>query len=714
MIKILTQNGIENTNLDGARDGYFNSGGKDGISSGILNNGTLTAQGNVLTLDTCEMRIKGHRIVIDEPITKTISGFPTVDTNYQFIAKITYNDGSVTFDTEARPTTSLIQDDILNGNGTYEVVIGEFIHKTDGTIANLVPMMRVIFGGSGGVGAKDTGTGAEIFNSYEGDDANTASGNYSHAEGAGAKAGGEASHAEGGATTASGDESHSEGLRTTASGDYSHAEGSGTTASGLDSHAEGQDTQADGWHSHAEGIETKALGNTSHAEGAFSEVSINGDTAHAEGYGTKASSPKQHVQGKYNIEDTAGEYAHIVGNGTADTARSNAHTLDWQGNAWYAGKVSGGTEANPAPVVNANDYVTKKYFDDYKAADGKDGTTFTPSVSEDGIISWTNDGGKENPAPVNIKGPKGDSGVASGTVNSNTEGTSDTDGYTQQAVNKIASRPNLLINPDFSINQRGQASYTGAEYGVDRWRGYQLNTMICTPRSGYGVKLSAPTEATGTGAFYRQIFEDSQLSKLAGRTVTVSFKVSANEGTSRIYLRILANTVSAGDTPNIDSGVAGIVSKTVTLPSPLTSLEILFRKGTGTLSVDIDWVKFEIGSVATEFSHPSIAEELIKCQRYYQKVRLHGGTIAASTTKNMYPIIPLPITLRTKPTITVTTYPSIRGEGNNYQSTNSDSITVNSNESNGVVLAIVCSADHFTANKVYSLANGECSLDAEI
>lgn len=150
MIKILTQNGIENTNLDGARDGYFNSGGKDGISSGILNNGTLTAQGNVLTLDTCEMRIKGHRIVIDEPITKTISGFPTVNTNYQFIAKITYNDGSVTFDTEARPTTSLIQDDILNGNGTYEVVIGEFIHKTDGTIANLVPMMRVIFGGGGG------------------------------------------------------------------------------------------------------------------------------------------------------------------------------------------------------------------------------------------------------------------------------------------------------------------------------------------------------------------------------------------------------------------------------------------------------------------------------------------------------------------------------------------------------------------------------------
>lgn len=39
---------------------------------------------------------------------------------------------------------------------------------------------------------------------------------------------------------------------------------------------------------------------------------------------------------------------------------------------------------------------------------GPDGTTFRPHVSEEGIISWTNDGGKPNPAPVNIKGPKGD------------------------------------------------------------------------------------------------------------------------------------------------------------------------------------------------------------------------------------------------------------------------------------------------------------------
>ena len=36
-----------------------------------------------------------------------------------------------------------------------------------------------------------------------------------------------------------------------------------------------------------------------------------------------------------------------------------------------------------------------------------DGTTFTPTVSEDGVLSWTNDGGKANPEPVNIQGEDG-------------------------------------------------------------------------------------------------------------------------------------------------------------------------------------------------------------------------------------------------------------------------------------------------------------------
>ena len=151
----------------------------------------------------------------------------------------------------------------------------------------------------------------------------TASGNGSHAEGSFTIASGWNSHAEGSFTTASGQDSHAEGWRVTASGLYSHAEGRETTASGNFSHAEGQDSIASGWNSHAEGRETTASGLNSHAEGLE----------------TIASSDSQHVQGKFNIEDTTDTYAFIIGNGDNDSTRSNAFTVDWDGNTEITGNL---------------------------------------------------------------------------------------------------------------------------------------------------------------------------------------------------------------------------------------------------------------------------------------------------------------------------------------------------------------------------------------
>lgn len=141
-------------------------------------------------------------------------------------------------------------------------------------------------------------------------------------------------------------------------GAASSAIGVGVTASGESSHAEGWSSKASGdYGPHAEGNLTKATGDGSHAEGGGTIAS--GNCSHAEGNLTRASSEYQHVQGKYNIEDTANKYAHIVGNGTDDAKRSNAHTLDWKGNGWYAGKLS--QEGTP---TDDKDLATKKYVDD--------------------------------------------------------------------------------------------------------------------------------------------------------------------------------------------------------------------------------------------------------------------------------------------------------------------------------------------------------------
>lgn len=156
-------------------------------------------------------------------------------------------------------------------------------------------------------------------------------------------------HAEGVNTTAAGAVSHAEGQGTIALGDYSHAEGGGTKATNYGSHAEGEETTASGKYSHAEGYSTTAFGNTAHSEGQDTtaygigshaegnNTDATGDFSHSEGSNTKATGEAQHVQGKFNIEDTAS--AHIVGNGTSNSKKSNAHTVAWDGTAWYQGDV---------------------------------------------------------------------------------------------------------------------------------------------------------------------------------------------------------------------------------------------------------------------------------------------------------------------------------------------------------------------------------------
>ena len=68
----------------------------------------------------------------------------------------------------------------------------------------------------------------------------------------------------------------------------------------------------------------------------------------------------QIVTGKYNINDSGsgwslGNFSFIIGNGTSDTSRSNAYTLDWQGNGTFAGTVSSATGADYAEYFEWKD-----------------------------------------------------------------------------------------------------------------------------------------------------------------------------------------------------------------------------------------------------------------------------------------------------------------------------------------------------------------------
>lgn len=225
----------------------------------------------------------------------------------------------------------------------------------------------------------------------------TASGKGSHAEGNGVIASGVYSHAEGAFTESSGDYSHAEGYLTTASGSASHTEGDRTKASGRDSHAEGSDTTASGKGSHAEGLDTVASNAYQSVSGiynvydnskyryykkkkpvyvtdsikyAYNNFTFNNETGQFTVHEPIKCNYDAIPSGKYILwngilcrilsivektsyhvtynaiqyilaytTDIIGDYVHIVGNGNSDDKRSNAYTLDWQGNAWFAGDV---------------------------------------------------------------------------------------------------------------------------------------------------------------------------------------------------------------------------------------------------------------------------------------------------------------------------------------------------------------------------------------
>lgn len=269
------------------------------------------------------------------------------------------------------------------------------------------------------------------------------------------------------------------------------------------------------------------------------------------------------------------------------------------------------------------------------------------------------------------------------------------------------SNPNLLINGDFRVNQRGQTSYAMKEgsyakqYTLDRWyisaSGTQANKGSVTIESD-GILLTSNVLYGEIG----QYIEDWEI--LKGKTVTLSCKTNNAKG-----FRLIAY---AGNTQLAFASIeTELTSVTFNIPNDLSSsIRVLINNGTQapTGSIKIYYMKLEIGSVATALSPRPYAEELAMCQRYFQNIRIHTSSCPNSTT-TMYVLVNLPVTMRTSPTINITAMPSIRGDST---STTSTSVVVNKIVDNGIIL--LANATGLKANIAYTLINGEGSLDAEV
>lgn len=118
------------------------------------------------------------------------------------------------------------------------------------------------------------------------------------------------------------------------------------------------------------------------------DCEASGKGSSAEGFGTISAGDYQHVQGQFNIEDTENRYAHIIGNGTGNYSQSNAHTIDWDGNSWFAGDVRVGGDSynngeNLITESEVNDKITNLKKADVVLVSGNNGTGYSTKIGGD-------------------------------------------------------------------------------------------------------------------------------------------------------------------------------------------------------------------------------------------------------------------------------------------------------------------------------------------
>lgn len=153
-IRILTKNAVENTNIDGARQNHFNAGMQSGVVKGAFNEGNIFSPTlNAIAIDSCELRISGHQIVIDSAEYITLNDKPYDAKRLSLIAQIKvteFSEPEFEFIVQAEKV-KLIQDNLFEnerGNGIYQLKLCNFTLGTDGVIRNVIRVVETITGGT--------------------------------------------------------------------------------------------------------------------------------------------------------------------------------------------------------------------------------------------------------------------------------------------------------------------------------------------------------------------------------------------------------------------------------------------------------------------------------------------------------------------------------------------------------------------------------------
>ena len=256
----------------------------------------------------------------------------------------------------------------------------------------------------------------------------------------------------------------------------------------------------------------------------------------------------------------------------------------------------------------------------------------------------------------------------------------------------LAGFRNRIINGNFDFWQRG-TSFTGNEYGADRWLHGRLGTTHTVTRQPFTLgQTDVPNEPTyycrtvvssvaGASNFSVLVQFIEDVRTFAGQQVTVSFWAKV-DSTKNIAIELQQNFGTGGSPSALVQGIGSTkvsigtswqkITVTATVPSisgktlgttvnNYLGLTIFFDAGsdfnarTDSLgqqsgTFDIAQVQIEPGSVATPFEQRPIGTELALCQRYFEVLKLDVRRGSSESGQAQWEQTGFRVTKRTSPT----------------------------------------------------------------
>ena len=221
----------------------------------------------------------------------------------------------------------------------------------------------------------------------------------------------------------------------------------------------------------------------------------------------------------------------------------------------------------------------------------------------------------------------------------------------QQHVPDVA-RANLLTNGGMEIWQRGNGPYTANNsYVADQWvlAGLTSGTASVTKETaivdtGSRASLKVAFTYGSSYIYFRQFIKSSDGYQIAGRTLGLSVSVRSTVANT-VNLRAATDGTSAPDirsARNTQANVWERLAFTVTVPADATFI-VFDVEVNASCTAYLDNAMLVVGSVPADYAPMHPADDLARCQRYYEILgetanELYHSAYGLATTSDDIPI----------------------------------------------------------------------------